>query len=69
MATNKMTRNLRRELYGEISKFFIDIAQLVFAGVILAGILKEDVSVLLLLVGGTLAMLVAFLGYYHFILD
>ena len=45
MTKNKLTRNARKEFYGEISKFFIDIAKLVFAGVILAGILKEDVSV------------------------
>ena len=62
-----MTRNTRREFYGDISKFFLDIAKLVLAGVILAGILKEDVSVLWLLGGGSLTMAVVFFEYYHFL--
>lgn len=67
MTTSRMTRNVRREFYGEVSKFFLDIAKLVFAGVILlAGILKEDVSVLWLLTGGALSMTVAFWGYYYY---
>ena len=66
MGRNGMTRNTRREFYGEVSKFFIDIAKLIFAGVILAGILKEDVSILWLLGGGALSMIVAFMGYYHY---
>lgn len=66
MTKNKLTRNARKEFYGEVSKFFIDIAKLVFAGVILAGILKEDVSVCWLLAGGLLAMTISFIGYYHY---
>ena len=66
MKKRNMTRNTRREFYGDISKFFLDIAKLVFAGVILAGILKEDVSVLWLLGGGSLTMAVAFFDYYHY---
>lgn len=67
MAKKKMTRNTRKEFYGEVSKFFIDIAKLVFAGVILAGILKEEVSVLWLLSCGTMAVLLClWLSYRYF---
>ena len=62
-----MTRNTRKEFYGEVSKFFIDIAKLVFAGVILAGILKEEVSILWLLSCGLVAVLFClWLSYRYF---
>jgi len=68
MTTSRMTRNVRREFYGEVSKFFLDIAKLVFAGVILAGILKEDVSVLWLLAGGGIACTISIvIAYKSFI--
>lgn len=67
MTKNKMTRNTRREYYGEVSKFFIDIAKLVFAGVILAGLLKENISLEWLLLGGTLSVAgCLFSSYYYF---
>ena len=40
----KLKKEDKLELYKEESKFFVDVAKLVFAGVILAGILKEDVG-------------------------
>ena len=61
-----MTRNSRRELYGEISKFFVDIAKLVFAGVILAGILKEEINVFWLLVGGLFSISICLSVAYNF---
>ena len=48
-----------------ISRFFVDIAKLVFAGVILAGILKEDVDTLWLLAGGSAVVLIALLIAYN----
>ena len=65
MINNKLTRNEKRELYGLISRFFVDIAKLVFAGVILAGILKEDVDTLWLLAGGSAVVLIALLIAYN----
>ena len=63
-----MTRNTRREFYGVVSTFFIDVAKLTFAGVILAGILKEDISILWLLMGGTMTTCFClFAGYHYFV--
>ena len=62
-----MTRNTRREFYGEVSKFFIDIAKLVFAGVIFAGILKESVSIVWLLSFGIFAVAIClWIAYRYF---
>ena len=70
MSNKKLTRNERRELYAQVSKFFIDIAKLVFAGVILAGILKEDVDTVWLLGGGTFVVCLSLLiAYNSFILS
>lgn len=55
MTKKSMTRAARKEFCGEVSKFLIDVAKLIFAGVILAGILKEDISVFWLLAGGLIA--------------
>jgi len=66
MSKSSMTRNTRREFYGEVSKFFIDIAKLVFAGVILAGILKEDISLLWLLTGGLVSISVCLTVAYSY---
>ena len=65
MNNGKLTRNERRELYGHISRFFVDIAKLVCAGVILPGILKEDVDTLWLLVGGGLVVFIALVIAYN----
>ena len=61
----KLTRTERRELYAHVSKFFVDIAKLVFAGVILAGILKEDVNTLWLLTGGSAVVCFALVSAYN----
>lgn len=61
-----MTRNTRREFYGEVSKFFIDIAKLVFAGVILAGLLKEDISLEWLLLGGLVSISICIIVAYSY---
>ena len=51
MAKN-LSKKDKRELYGHASKFFVDIAKLVFAGIILADILKQDVDFWWMLLGG-----------------
>ena len=53
----KLTRKSKLELFARASKFFERIAELVFAGVILAGILKQDVDFLWLIGGGVFVML------------
>lgn len=67
MVQNGLTRKARKALYREASKFFVDVAKLVFAGVIIAGIMKEDID-LLWLVGVGLASVVLSLaaGYKLF---
>lgn len=54
-------------MYGHASKFFVDIAKLVFAGIILADILKQDVEFWWMLLGGfvvvSMLLLLAFNMY------
>ena len=40
----KLKKEDKLELYKEESKFFVDVAKLVFAGTILLGIMKEDIN-------------------------
>jgi hypothetical protein len=61
-----MTRTVRKEFYGELSKLFVDTTKLVFAGVIIAGILKEDVNITYLLVGGLITVFFSLYGAYMF---
>ncbi|MBR1541407.1 MAG: hypothetical protein IJ628_02220 [Bacteroidaceae bacterium] len=63
--TKKLSRKDRSELYGHASKFFIDIAKLVFAGIILADILKQDVEFWWMLAGGGLVVIVFLLISYN----
>ena len=46
----------KQEFYERISKYFEDISKLVFGGVILSSIMKQDVSIWLLLVCGLFAV-------------
>lgn len=65
--SKNLTRKDRQELYAHASKFFVDIAKLVFAGVILAGILKEDVGIGWLIgCGGTVVLAALFVAYQMF---
>ena len=65
MNKGKLTKKEKQELYAHTSKFFVDIAKLVFAGVILAGILKEDVNTLWLLTCGTLVVILSLVMAYN----
>ena len=57
----KLTKKNKQELFSRASKFFERIAELVFAGVILAGILKQDVEFFWLISCGVLVMLLLLL--------
>ena len=47
----------------ELSKILIDMAKLVFGGVVLAGVMRQDISsVLLLVVGGSATMVTMSMG-------
>ena len=62
-----LSKKDRKELYGYASKFFVDIAKLVFAGVILADILKQDVDFWWMLTGGfTVVSMLLLLAYNMF---
>ena len=57
-------KKTRKELYKEAGKFFLDIAKLVFAGVILAGIMDLNVDkYLLLAIGSVSVLLLAIAGF------
>ncbi|MBQ9651053.1 MAG: ABC transporter permease [Prevotella sp.] len=67
METTSMTKKVRKKFYLEVSKFFLDLAKLVFGGVILAGIMKEDINLAWLLLLGLIATaLLVSAGYVYF---
>ena len=59
-----MTRKDKQDLFEKTSQFFVDIAKLVFAGVILAGILKQDVDFWMLIGGGVTVMSILLYAAY-----
>ena len=61
----ELTKKNRQELYAHASKFFVDIAKLVFAGIILADILKQDVDFWWMLIGGFSVVTVLLLFAYN----
>ena len=62
--SNKLTKEDIKELNSRASKFFEKIAELVFAGVILSGILKEDIGLLWLILGGAISVSILLLASY-----
>ena len=59
-----MTKKDRYELYTRISKYFEDISKLVFAGVVLTSIMKEEINFWWLLGSGGLVVIVtAYIAY------
>ena len=62
--SNKLTKEDIKELNSRASKFFEKIAELVFAGVILSGILKEDIGLLWLILGGAISVSILLLVSY-----
>ena len=64
MAKN-LSKKDRQDLYGQASKFFVYIAKLVFAGIILADILKQDVDFWWMLLGGFVVLTVLLVLAYN----
>ena len=60
----------RELLFDEIGKFFLDIAKLIFGGIILAGIMEIGVDkYLLFMIGGALTVIFAMAGLLLMILS
>ena len=58
-----MEKERKEAIFTETGKLLIDVAKLVFGGVILAGIMKLDVNrALLFTIGGIFAVICAFAG-------
>ncbi len=64
MKENNLSRKAQKALYKEASKFFVDVAKLVFAGVILSGIMKEDIDLIWLVGVGLLSTVLSLLAGY-----
>ena len=60
----KLTKKDIRDLNERLSKFFERIAELVFAGIILSGILKENVGIGWLILGGGISVVLLLTGSY-----
>ena len=58
----------KRKIYLKASDFFLDLAKLVFGGIILTGIVGMDVNkAYLFIIGGIVVVLLALWGYIMFI--
>ena len=53
-----MEKEKKEAILSEVGKFFIDIAKLVFGGIILASIMKIDVKQSLLFILGGIAVII-----------
>lgn len=61
---NEIKHRTKQTLWAEGGKFCLDIAKLIFDGIILASIMKKDIdSVALLCVGGVLNFALVALGF------
>ena len=60
----RLSNDSRRKVFLKASDFFLDLAKLVFAGIILTGIVDLDVNkVALFIIGSVVTVLLASLGY------
>ena len=57
-----MKSEKRNAIYSETGKFFIDIAKLIFGGIILASIMKLDIDKLPLFIVGSVFVVAFFLA-------
>jgi uncharacterized membrane protein YraQ (UPF0718 family) len=56
---------LLKEMKQEIAKILIDLAKMVFAGVILGGLMRQDIpSVWLFTLGGTATLIIMAVGLF-----
>ncbi|MBQ7553607.1 MAG: hypothetical protein IJT46_04515 [Bacteroidaceae bacterium] len=60
----KLTRKNKQDLYDRVSKYLEDISKLIFAGVVLSSIMKEDVGTWWLVGLGFLVGAVILYGSY-----
>ena len=64
----QLSKANRRKVYLKTSDFMLDIAKLVFAGIILTGIMDKDVNdTLLFSLGSLVTFVLCVLGYTFFI--
>ena len=65
----KIDRKTKSDLYDKFSGYFLDLSKLVFAGVILAGIMGMEVNTtLLFLMGGVSVGILSLVGYTFIVL-
>lgn len=65
---NNLSKAAKQKVFLKASDFFLDLAKLIFAGVILTGIMDLEVNQPVLIVTGVLVTsLLAFLGYIFYI--
>lgn len=65
----RIDRKTKSDLYDKFSSYFLDLSKLVFAGVILAGIMGMEVNTtLLFLMGGLSVVILTLFGYILIIL-
>ena len=63
-----MSKTTKRKVFLKASDFFLDVAKLIFAGVILGGIMARDVEGWLLFsFGGVAVFLSGLVGYVFFV--
>lgn len=63
-----LSKTNKRKIYLKASDFFLDLAKLVFGGIILTGIVGMDIDkTYLFIVGGIVVILLSFWGYIMFI--
>ena len=66
--SQNLSKANKRKVYLKASDFFLDLAKLVFGGIILTGIVGMDVNkTYLFLIGGIVVILLALWGYIMFI--
>ena len=65
-----LSKDGKRTLFAEASKFCLDIAKLVIGGVLLASIVKEDIDkVTLYMLGVLIVLFFTFLGFLFLIIS
>ena len=64
----KIDRKTKSDIYDKFSDFALDLAKLIFAGVILAGIMGMDVHIGILFFVGSLSVIILTLTAYIFII-
>ena len=65
-----LSKDGKRTLFAEASKFCLDIAKLVIGGVLLASIMKEDIDkITLYMLGVLIVLFFTFLGFLFLIIS